>query len=96
VVTRGEMPAQMRQDMLLWVGCIAGAVQDSDYAAKLAAAGFEAIEIMPTRIYRAEDAREFLIAKNIDVHATAAEVDGKFISAFVRVVKPTSRGPAFV
>jgi arsenite methyltransferase len=88
VVTRGEVPAAIRKDILLWVGCIAGALKDTEYAAKLAAAGFEAIEIEPTRVYNVEDAREFLNGKGIDVDALAPQVDGKFMSAFVRAVKP--------
>jgi arsenite methyltransferase len=88
VVTRGEVPAAIRKDILLWVGCIAGALKDTEYAAKLAAAGFEAIEIEPTRVYNVEDAREFLNGKGIDVDALAPRVDGKFMSAFVRAVKP--------
>ncbi len=92
VVTRGEVPATLRRDMLLWVGCIAGALQDSEYRSKLAAAGFEQVSIEPTRIYNVEDARDFLISKHIDVDAIAAEVDGKFMSAFVRATKP-KRGP---
>jgi arsenite methyltransferase len=91
VVTRGEMPEQLREDILLWVGCIAGALSDADYMAKLAAAGFEEISITPTRVYRVEDAREFLTAKGLDVDALAAEVDGKFMSAFVRAMKPDRR-----
>ena len=70
------------------MGCIAGALEENEYRAKLAAAGFEQIEIEPTRIYRVEDAREFLSAAGIDVDAIAAQVDGKFMSAFVRAVKP--------
>jgi len=88
VVTRGEVPAQIRKDILLWVGCIAGALQDVEYAAKLAAAGFAAISIESTRVYNVEDAREFLNGKGIDVDALAPQVDGKFMSAFVRAVKP--------
>jgi len=88
VVTRGEVPAQIRKDILLWVGCIAGALQDTEYSEKLAAAGFEEISIEPTRVYRVEDAREFLAGKGIDVDALAPQVDGKFMSAFVRAVKP--------
>ena len=90
VVTRGEVPAKIRQDMLLWVGCIAGALQDSEYTAKLTAAGFDAITIEPTRIYKVEDAREFLSGKGIDMAAIAPQVDGKFMSAFIRAVKPTT------
>jgi arsenite methyltransferase len=88
VVTRGEMPAEIRQSVLLWVGCIAGALEENEYRGKLAAAGFEKIEIEPTRIYRIEDAREFLCGQNIDVDSIAPQVDGKFLSAFVRAVKP--------
>lgn len=91
VVTRGAMPDQLRNDMLLWVGCIAGALEESDYRHRLAAAGFETIAIEPTRIYRVDDAREFLEGKGIDVDALASEVDGKFMSAFVRAVKPETR-----
>jgi arsenite methyltransferase len=88
VVTRGEVPAPIRKDILLWVGCIAGALKDVEYAEKLARAGFEAISIKPTRVYNIEDAREFLNGKGIDVNALAPQVDGKFMSAFVRAVKP--------
>jgi ubiquinone/menaquinone biosynthesis C-methylase UbiE len=88
VVTRGAVPAQIRTDMLLWVGCIAGALQDIEYSQKLASAGFKTISIEPTRVYAAEDAREFLSGKGIDVDALAPQVDGKFMSAFVRAVKP--------
>jgi arsenite methyltransferase len=88
VVTRGEMLPEIRKNVLLWVGCVAGALEENEYRAKLAAAGFEKIEIEPTRIYRIEDAREFLSGQNIDVDAIAPQVDGKFMSAFVRAVKP--------
>jgi arsenite methyltransferase len=88
VVTRGEIPEAVRRDVLLWVGCIAGALDENDYRARLAAAGFEAIAIEPTRIYRVDDARAFLTGKGIDVDAIAAQVDGKFMSAFVRARKP--------
>jgi arsenite methyltransferase len=88
VVTRGEIAPEVRQSVLLWVGCIAGALEENDYRAKLAAAGFEQIEIEPTRIYRVDDAREFLSSAGIDVDAIAAQVDEKFMSAFVRAVKP--------
>jgi hypothetical protein len=73
---------------LLWAGCIAGALDESDYRMKLAAAGFEAIGIEPTRIYDIEDARGFLTRKDVDVDAIAAQVEGKFLSAFVRAKKP--------
>jgi SAM-dependent methyltransferase len=88
VVTRGEVPAVVRRDMLLWVGCIAGALGDTEYAEKLAKAGFESINIEPTRVYDIEDARAFLVGKGIDVDAIAPQVQGKFMSAFVRAVKP--------
>jgi SAM-dependent methyltransferase len=88
VVTRGEVPEALRRDMLLWVGCIAGALEEGEYMSKLEAAGFEAASIEPTRIYKVEDAREFLAGKGIDVDATAKEVDGKFMGAFIRAVKP--------
>lgn len=90
VVTRGEISPAIRQSVLLWVGCVAGALEDVEYRGKLAAAGFEEIKIEPTRVYRAEDAREILSAEGIDVDAVAPEVDGKFMSAFVRAVKPNS------
>jgi len=88
VVTRGEISAEIRKNVLLWVGCVAGALEDVEYRNKLAAAGFEQIEIEPTRIYRVEDAREMLAAEGVDVDAIAPQVDGKFMSAFVRAVKP--------
>lgn len=88
VVTRGEINAEIRRSVLLWAGCMAGALDENEYRAKLEAAGFEQIGIEPTRVYRAEDAREMLSAAGIDVDAIAPEVDGKFLSAFVRAVKP--------
>lgn len=93
VVTRGEIAPQVRKSVLAWVGCIAGALDENDYRAKLAAAGFEQIEIEPTRIYRVEDAREFLSHSGVDVDAIAPQVDEKIMSAFVRAVKP-KRAPA--
>ena len=88
VVTRGEMLPEIRKNVLLWVGCVGGALEENEYRTKLASAGFETIEIEPTRVYRIEDAREFLSGQNIDVDAIAPQVDGKFMSAFVRAVKP--------
>jgi len=88
VVTRGEVPEAVRQNMLLWVGCIAGALQDSEYAAKLAEAGFDGIGIEPTRVYSIEDARSFLSGQGVDVDAMAPAVEGKFMSAFIRATKP--------
>jgi SAM-dependent methyltransferase len=88
VVTRGEIPDEVRRDVLLWVGCIAGALEETDYRARLAAAGFAAIGIEPTRVYRVDDAREFLTDRGLDVDAIAKQVDGKFMSAFIRASKP--------
>ena len=88
VVTRGTVPEQVRRDMLLWVGCIAGALDEDEYRTKLKAAGFEAIGIEPTRVYRVEDARGSLSGKGLDVDTIAESVDGKFMSAFVRATKP--------
>jgi ubiquinone/menaquinone biosynthesis C-methylase UbiE len=92
VVTRGEIRQEIRKNVLLWVGCVAGALDEADYRGKLAAAGFQDIDIEPTRIYRAEDAREFLSAEGIDADAIAPEVEGKFLSAFVRATKPAGKG----
>jgi arsenite methyltransferase len=88
VVTKGEMTTEIRKSMLLWVGCVAGALQETEYRDKLGAAGFQQIDVEPTRIYRMDDAREFLSAEGIDVDAIAPQVDGKFMSAFIRAVKP--------
>lgn len=90
VVTSGEIAPQIRENVLLWVGCVAGALEENEYHAKLASAGFDQIEIETTRIYRVEDAREFLSEKGLDVDALAPQVDGKFMSAFVRATKPTT------
>ena len=91
VVTRGEIAPEIRQSVLLWVGCVAGALEESEYRQKLTAAGFEQIQIEPTRIYRVEDAREMLASSGIDVDAIAPQVDGKFVSAFIRAVKPAGK-----
>jgi arsenite methyltransferase len=88
VVTRGAMLPEIRKSVLLWVGCVAGALEEREYQNKLTSAGFEKIDIEPTRVYRIEDARQFLADQNIDVEAIAPQVDGKFMSAFVRAVKP--------
>jgi arsenite methyltransferase len=93
VVTRGEISPQIRQSMLLWVGCVAGALAEGEYRDKLSSAGFEGIQIEPTRIYRVEDAREFLSEKGLDVDSLAPRVDGKILSAFVRAVKPLAAKP---
>ena len=88
VVTRGEINNEIRKSVLLWVGCVAGALDEKDYRTKLSRAGFEQITIEPTRVYRVEDAREFLSEAGVDVNAIAPQVDGKFMSGFVRAVKP--------
>ena len=88
VVVRGEVPDEVRQSMLLWVGCIAGALQEDDYRAKLIAAGFTDVDFEPTRIYNVEDARVFLTEAGISVDGLASEVEGKFLSAFIRATKP--------
>jgi SAM-dependent methyltransferase len=87
IVTCGEIPAEVRRSMELWVGCIAGALDEQDYLAKLRAAGFADATIERTRVYRVEQARELLASKGIDVDATAPLVDGKFFSGFIRAVK---------
>ena len=90
VVTRGAIPNEIRQKVLLWVGCIAGALEETEYRSKLRAAGFEQIEVQPTRVYKVDEAREFLSSAGIDVDAIASQVDEKFMSAFVRAVKPAN------
>ncbi|HEY7388504.1 MAG TPA: arsenite methyltransferase [Bryobacteraceae bacterium] len=86
VITRGEVPPEIRQSMLLWVGCIAGALEESDYIQTMAEAGFDSIDVEPTRIYNIEDARQFLTGRGVDVDAIAVQVEGKFMSAFIRAV----------
>jgi SAM-dependent methyltransferase len=88
VVVRGSVPDEVRKSMLLWVGCIAGALEENDYAAKLTKAGFTDISIEPTRVYNVEDARQFLTETGVDVDAIAPQVNDKFMSAFIRAVKP--------
>jgi arsenite methyltransferase len=90
VVTHGEVNEEIRKSVLLWVGCVAGALGDDEYRSKLRSAGFGQIEIEPTRIYRVEDAREMLSSAGIDVDVIAPQVDGKFMSAFIRAVKPAA------
>jgi len=88
VVVRGDVPPEIRRSMELWVGCIAGALSDDDYVAKLAKAGFDGIDIETTRVYSIEDARTFLTAAGLDVDALTKELDGAFISGFIRATKP--------
>jgi arsenite methyltransferase len=89
VVVRGEVPDAIRRSVELWIGCVAGALEESEYRDKLARAGFEAIDVEPTRIYRVEDARGFIDRAGLDADAIAPHVDGKFMSAFIRAQKPT-------
>jgi SAM-dependent methyltransferase len=88
VVVRGEVPAEIRRSVELWIGCVAGALEEAEYRARLAKAGFEGIELEPTRVYQVEDAREFLTGAGLDVDAIAPHVAGRFMSAFVRARKP--------
>jgi transposase len=88
VVVRGEVPAEVRRSVELWIGCVAGALEEREYRDKLAAAGFEDIGVEPTRVYRVEEARDFLTGAGLDVDTIAPQVAGKFISAFVRARKP--------
>ena len=91
VVTRGEIAPEIRKNVLLWVGCVAGALDEGDYLKNLQEAGFEQVDVEPTRIYRAADAKEFLASAGIDADAIAPDVDGKIMSAFVRAVKPAAK-----
>jgi SAM-dependent methyltransferase len=88
VVVRGSVPPDIRKSMELWVGCIAGALEEYDYRDKLYAAGFESVDIEPTRVYKVEEARDFLTSAGLDADTVGPQIDGKFISAFVRATKP--------
>jgi len=90
VVMRGEVPSEIRRSVELWIGCVAGALDEEEYRSKLTKAGFEDIDLEPTRVYRTEDARQFLAGAGLDAHAIAPQVDGKFMSAFVRAKKPAA------
>ncbi|MFY9726709.1 MAG: arsenite methyltransferase [Bryobacteraceae bacterium] len=88
VVVAGEVPDEVRKSVELWIGCIAGALRNDEYVSKLAQAGFEDIAVEPTRVYNADDARQFLAGQGFDVDALAPQVEGKFMSAFIRALKP--------
>ena len=90
VVVRGAVPAEVRKSVELWIGCLAGALEEKEFEAKLTRAGFTDVEIVPTRIYTSEDARDFLSAAGIDADALAPQVDGKFMSAFVEETRPVA------
>jgi arsenite methyltransferase len=90
VVVRGAVPAPIRRSVELWIGCVAGALSEDEYRAKLAGAGFEQIEIEPTRVYQLEQAREALASAGLDADAIAPEIEGKFISAFIRAERPAN------
>ena len=91
VVIRGEVPAEVRRSMELWVGCVAGALRDDEYASKLKAAGFESVDVEPWRVYQLEDARGFLAESGIDVDQIAPAVEGKIASAFIRARRPEAK-----
>jgi len=91
VVVRGEVPTEIRRNVEMWIGCVAGALEESEYRTKLKRAGFEAIDIEPTRIYYARDVRKFFEQANLNLDAVAPLVDGKFMSAFVRARKPHNK-----
>ena len=90
VVVRGDVPADVRKSMELWVGCMAGALQESEYLQKLQEAGFTSMEVQPTRVYHAGESRDFLAAAGLDLDRVAPLIDGKFISAFIRATKPAA------
>ena len=91
VVVRGDVPADIRRSMELWVGCIAGALEETEYSTRLRAAGFADVEVEPWRIYKVDDARAFLTNSGVDVDRLAAQVEGRFASAFVRARKPVAK-----
>ncbi len=91
VVVRGDVPPAIRKSMELWVGCVAGALSDSDYTAKLTSAGFHDVSIEPTRVYGVDDARAFLTGQGLDTETLSQDIDGKFISGFIRATKPVNR-----
>jgi SAM-dependent methyltransferase len=93
VVVRGNVPATIRKSMELWVGCIAGALEENEYRSKLLAAGFESVDVEPTRVYRPEEAADFLAAAGLDPVTVAPQIENKFVSAFIRATKPVPKTP---
>ncbi|MEO6877152.1 MAG: arsenite methyltransferase [Gemmatimonadaceae bacterium] len=91
VVVRGETPEAVRRNMELWIGCVAGALEEMEYRDLLADAGFRRIEVEPTRIYKGEDAAAFLAGSGLDPATVTAQIDGKFMSAFIRATKPLGK-----
>jgi SAM-dependent methyltransferase len=94
VVVRGEAPEAVRRNMELWIGCVAGALEEMEYRDLLADAGFRRVEVEPTRVYKAEDAAAFLAGSGLDAESFARDIDGKFMSAFIRATKPSRLGSA--
>jgi SAM-dependent methyltransferase len=94
VVVRGDVPPEVRRNMELWVGCVAGALEEQEFLRLLDEAGFESASIEPTRIYNAEDAKAFFAGTGLDADQAAAELDGKFMAAFVRATKPAAETAA--
>jgi SAM-dependent methyltransferase len=91
VIVRGEVPEDVRRSMELWVGCIAGALEEHEYATKLKSAGFADVEVEPWRVYDVEDARAYLTASGLDVDTVAPQVEGRVASAFIRGRKPEAK-----
>ena len=94
VVVRGEVPADIRKSMELWIGCVAGALEEAEYRQLLAGAGFVDVDLEPTRVYKTDDARAFLAEAGLDRPGLAESIDGRFISAFVRATKPGGEAAA--
>jgi SAM-dependent methyltransferase len=90
VVVRGEVPDEVKRNMELWIGCVAGALEESEYGRLLSAAGFTDVDIEPTRVYRVEDAAAFLTGSGLDVAKFSSQIEGRFMSAFVRATKPAA------
>jgi SAM-dependent methyltransferase len=90
VVVRGSVPSEIRRSMELWIGCVAGALEEREYVQKLTSAGFVDAEVEATRIYKAEDARAFLAGSGVDAELIAPQIEGRFMGAFIRATKPVA------